>query len=67
MGTTLVLLGVAVNLFAAIKHIKTVQRLDRKEPIRFNPISLGTVVAVVLALLGLLVAIYLIFGLNEAT
>lgn len=66
VGTALVLLGVAVNLFAAVKHVKTVQRLERGETLRFNPISLGTVVAVVLAALGLLVVVYLMFGLKDA-
>jgi uncharacterized membrane protein YidH (DUF202 family) len=66
VGTTLVLMGVAVNLFAAIKHVKTVKRLDRGETLRFSPVSLGTVVAVVLAVLGLLVAVYLVFGLKDA-
>jgi putative membrane protein len=66
VGTTLVLLGVAVNLLAAFKHVKTVRRLDRGEAIRFSPVSLGTVVAVILGVLGLVVAIYLIFGLTDA-
>ena len=66
VGTTLVLLGVAVNLLAAVKHVSTVRRLSRGETLRFNPVSLGTVVAVVLAVLGLLVAVYLIFGLKDA-
>jgi putative membrane protein len=66
IGTTMVLLGVAVNLCAAVKHWKTVQRLDRGQPLRFRPLSLGIVVALLLGLLGLLIAIYLIlFGLNE--
>ena len=66
VGTALVLLGVAVNLCAAAKHWKTVRRLDRGESIRFPALSLGIVVAGLLSLLGLLVAIYLIFGLYEA-
>src|SRR5450432_3739303 len=37
VGTTLVLLGVAVNLLAAFKHWNTVRRLDRNQPIRFGP------------------------------
>jgi len=34
MGTTLVVLGVAVNLAAAVLHWQTVQRLERGQPIR---------------------------------
>jgi putative membrane protein len=66
VGTTLVLLGVAVNFLAAIKHWNTVRRLDRGQPLRFGPISLGIVVAVLLGILGLLIAGYLLLGLNEA-
>lgn len=65
VGTTLVLLGVVVNLLAAIKHWNTVQRLDRGQPIRFSPLSLGIVVAVFLGLLGVVIAGYLVFGLRE--
>src|SRR5262249_3959607 len=62
VGTALVLLGVGVNLSAAIRHWKTVQRLRRGEPIHFPSLSLGIVVAGLLGVLGLLIAIYLIFG-----
>ncbi len=66
VGTTLVLLGVVVNFCAAVKHWQTVRRLDRREPIRSGPFSLGIVVALVLSLLGLMIAGYLLFGLTEA-
>ncbi len=66
VGTTLVLLGVVVNLLAAVKHWNIVHRLDRGQPIRFGPFSLGIVVAVFLGLLGLVIAGYLVFGLREA-
>lgn len=65
VGTALVLMGVGVNLLAAAKHWNTVRRLDRGQPIRFGPLSLGIVVAVLLGFLGLLIAGYLIFGLKE--
>jgi putative membrane protein len=65
-GTTLVVLGVAVNLAAAIKHWYTVRRLERGQPLRFSPWSLGMTVAVLLGLLGVLMATYLIFGLDQS-
>jgi len=65
VGTTLVILGVAVNVAAAVKHWYTVQRLERGQPLRFRPWSLGMVVALVLGLLGLLTATYLIAGLGH--
>src|SRR5579859_7164089 len=45
IGTTLVLLGVGVNVSAALRHWRTVRRLERNEPLRFSPLSLGFVVA----------------------
>ncbi|HEY4313759.1 MAG TPA: DUF202 domain-containing protein [Pirellulales bacterium] len=66
VGTALVLLGVAVNVCAAAKHYRTVQRLSRGEPLRFQPLSIGIVVAALLALMGTLVALYLIVGLYES-
>ena len=65
VGTTLVILGVAVNVAAAVKHWRTVRRLERGQPLRFTPWSLGMVVASLLGLLGLLTATYLLVGLNH--
>jgi putative membrane protein len=65
VGTTLVILGVAVNLAAAVKHCYTVRRLERGEALRFRPWSLGMVVAFLLGLLGLLTATYLLVGLDH--
>ena len=65
VGTTLVLLGVAVNVAAAVKHWYTVRRLERGQPLRFRPWSLGMVVAFLLGLLGLLTATYLLVGLDH--
>jgi len=66
-GTTLVVLGVGVNLMAAVMHWQTVRQLERGQPLRFRPVSLGTVVAVLLASLGLLMAAYLLFGLGHTS
>src|SRR5579872_3754294 len=60
IGTTLVLMGVVVNAFAAIRHWQTVRRLERNQPLRFSRLSMGIVVAFFLAVLGLLTATYLI-------
>ena len=54
-----------VNLFAAGNHWHTVRRLDRGQPIRFGPLSFGIIVALLLGLLGLLIAAYLIFEFRE--
>lgn len=63
VGMVLVALGVAVQLGAAVQHGRTVRRLNRGEPLRFGVLSFGTVVALLLALLGVLIALYLLLGL----
>ena len=65
VGTTLVLLGVAVSIGASLKHWHTVRRLQQGQPIAMRPLSLALIVAVLLALLGAAIAIYLVFGLGE--
>ena len=65
IGTTLVILGVAINIMAAVKHRNTVRQLERGQPLRFSPWSLGMIVAFLLGFFGLLMATYLIFGLTR--
>jgi uncharacterized membrane protein YidH (DUF202 family) len=65
MGITLVVLGVAVNVGAALKHWQTVRQLERGGRLRFSPWSLGMLVAFFLGLLGLFLTSYLIFGLGN--
>jgi putative membrane protein len=64
LGTALVVLGVTIDVGAALMHARTVRRLDRGQPIRFRVLSLGTAVALLLAVLGLLMVAYLLFGLG---
>jgi hypothetical protein len=54
-----------MNVTAAVKHWRTVRRLDQNQALRFSPWSLGTVVALLLSILGLLTATYLIVGLDH--
>lgn len=65
VGVALVVLGVVVNVLAALQHWHTIRRLDRGEPLRFQAVSLGTIVAIVVGLIGLTMAAYLLFGLNR--
>ncbi|MBL8829672.1 MAG: DUF202 domain-containing protein [Planctomycetaceae bacterium] len=60
VGVTLVLLGVIVNLGAALKHRQTVARLQRNEPILLTKNSLGVITAGVLTLLGLVMVVWLV-------
>jgi putative membrane protein len=63
IGTALVVFGVVVNLAAGCKHWYTVRRLEQGRPVPFGFWSLAMTVAFLLALLGLLLAAYLVFGL----
>ncbi|WP_437185499.1 YidH family protein [Planctomicrobium sp. SH668] len=59
VGVLLVALGVVVNLFAVLKHSLVVRSLRRGEPIQFRMISMETVAAIVISLVGMLMVVYL--------
>jgi putative membrane protein len=59
-GTALVILGVAVNAASAYNHIRLVQQLNRGELPFTRPSWLAVAVAVLLALVGMAMAVYLI-------
>ena len=61
-GMALLLSGVCICLGASWAHYRTVVRLDRNLPLRFKPISIGVIVAVSLAMIGLLVSWFLIWA-----
>jgi putative membrane protein len=65
IGTTLVLMGVVVNLAAAVQHWRTVTRLASDRPVRLRRLSLATLTAIVLGLLGILIGIYLVVEFRE--
>jgi putative membrane protein len=60
VGTALVLLGVLVNALAANQHARFVRRYARGKAMRPRAVSLGTVLAAVLAVLGAALAAYLL-------
>lgn len=64
-GVALLMLGVGVTLLAAFGYWRTIERLDQGVPLRFKRLSLGVVSALGLAVLGLAMALYLAFGLND--
>jgi putative membrane protein len=61
VGTTLVVMGVAVNLLSAWQHARLLQRFKRGEGFQAPRWSLGIVVAIILAALGVLMALNLTF------
>ena len=59
-GTTLIILGVIVNILSAWHHIRLVRDLNQGGSAFNRPSWLAIVVAVILAVVGLAMAIYLI-------
>ena len=59
IGAALIALGVAVNVLAAVQHVRFIGRLRRGEPYRPSAWSLGVVVTGVLAALGVVMTAYL--------
>ncbi|MDX2167217.1 MAG: DUF202 domain-containing protein [Deltaproteobacteria bacterium] len=59
VGVALVVGGVAVNVYAAARYRSVITRLNHQQTLTFNPLSLGTVTAALLALLGVALAVYL--------
>jgi len=62
IGTALVLLGVAVNLLAAVEHRRFLRILEQRRPYEPPRWSMGLSVAVVLSALGLAMAAYLLLA-----
>jgi putative membrane protein len=60
VGTALVALGVAANVAAAVKHVLTLRRLRRGQPVWQDRVSLEVVVAIALAGIGAATAVYLL-------
>jgi uncharacterized protein (DUF302 family)/uncharacterized membrane protein YidH (DUF202 family) len=60
VGTALITLGVVVSLASAWQHAKLIRQLDRGESGRCSPLAQNLGLAIVLALVGLAMAIYLI-------
>jgi uncharacterized protein (DUF302 family)/uncharacterized membrane protein YidH (DUF202 family) len=59
-GTTLIAVGVLVNLSSAWRHVRLVRQLDRGEPECSRSLTPSVATALFLALVGLAMAIYLI-------
>lgn len=59
-GTTLITVGVIVNLASAWRHVRLVRQLDQGKPECARSLTLSVATAIFLALVGLAMAIYLI-------
>lgn len=61
-GLLLIATGVVVNVTAAVHHARLVRELDRGESPTARPMALHVTIAIVLALFGLGMIIYLVVG-----
>lgn len=62
IGGALVVLGVVVNVAAAVQHVHRLRQFGRGEPYRPTVWSLGVVVTLVLAAVGVAMTAYLFAG-----
>lgn len=62
IGGALVVLGVVVNVAAAVQHVRRLRQFGRGEPYRPTVWSLGVIVTVVLAAVGVTMTAYLFAG-----
>ena len=60
IGTALVVIGMVICLLAAREHIGFLRRLEQRLPFRAPRWSLGIIVAVLLSVMGALMATYLV-------
>jgi putative membrane protein len=60
IGSLLIMLGVAVSVLAAAGHLRFLRRLERGEPYQPARLSLGLIIAVLLAALGVAMTAYLV-------
>ncbi len=61
IGGSLVILGVLVNVVAAIQHVRNIRGLLRGERYQVSVWSFGVTVTLVIAILGLVLTAYLCF------
>ena len=59
-GIVLVALGLAVNVAAAVWHVRYVGRYLRGQPMRHRPISMGVLLAIGMTLVGVTLVYYLL-------
>jgi uncharacterized protein (DUF302 family)/uncharacterized membrane protein YidH (DUF202 family) len=60
-GTALIAVGVVVNITSARRHVRLVRELDRGEPACSRSLTQAVATALFLALVGLAMAIYLLY------
>jgi len=61
VGTALILIGVMVNAFSALDHIRFVRALRRGTDVVGRPATMAVAIALILAVTGVAMTIYLVF------
>ncbi len=61
VGTALILIGVLVNLFSALQHVRFVQAVKNGTEVVDRPVTLAVVIALILAVTGVAMTVYLVF------
>ena len=59
-GTALIVLGVVVNIVCARNHVRLVRELNEGQSATGRPSSLAVAVAIILAIVGVAMAVYII-------
>ncbi len=62
IGTALILLGVVVNVLVSAEHVRLMRKVRAEPPYGVRSWLMGVVVAWVLAILGIAMAVYLVFA-----
>jgi putative membrane protein len=61
VGTALIMIGVVVNVFSALQHVRFVAAVKRGAPLVERPVTMAVVIALILAVTGLSMTVYLVF------
>lgn len=59
-GTALVLIGVAVDVLSSLRYVRIVRALNEGRDVTGRPSTMGITIALILAVIGVAVAIYLL-------
>jgi putative membrane protein len=60
-GTALILIGVFVNVFSALQHVRFVRAVKAGTEVVDRPVTMAVVIALILAVTGVGMTIYLVF------
>jgi len=61
VGTALILIGVLVNVLSAMQHVEFMRAVRSGIEVADRPVTMAVVVALILAVIGLGMTIYLVF------